>query len=148
MPDERWLTVPGWPGYQVSDRGRARSVDRVLRDGRRAGGRMLRPAGNGKGYLYVRLSDGGRTRRVHLARLVLLAHAGPPPTPAHEALHGNGRRRDCRLANLRWGTRAENRADRERHRREREERRAAGAGTAVAAPCVKSVVSPEGETCR
>lgn len=135
MP-ERWLAIPGWPGYQVSDRGRVRSVDRVLSDGRRAAGRMLRAAGNGKGYRYVRLSAGGRRKRHHIARLVLLAFTGPAPEGA-EACHGNGRRRDNRLANLRWGTRPENRADRERHRRER----AARAVSSETAPCVISVVS-------
>ena len=35
---ERWRAVPGWPGYEVSDLGRVRSVPRILSDGRRAGG--------------------------------------------------------------------------------------------------------------
>lgn len=76
---------------------------------------MLKAARDKDGYRHVTLSSGRRRERAHVARLVLLAFAGPCPE-GHEALHGNGRRWDNRLANLRWGTRPQNRADRERHR--------------------------------
>ena len=121
---ELWRPIPDWP-YEASDRGPVRSVERTLTDGRAAGGVVLAPVPDKDGYLYVTLHDGDRSWRVHVARLVLLAHRGEPLSPEHEALHGNGRRRDCRLANLRWGTRAENRADRETHRKRREAARTA-----------------------
>ena len=38
---ERWRAVLGWPGYEVSDLGRVRSVARILPDGRRAGDALL-----------------------------------------------------------------------------------------------------------
>jgi len=110
-PTDEWRPVPGWPMYEVSRRGRARR-----------GTRELKPARDKDGYRYVTLSAGRARWRVHVARLVLLVFAGEPPSAAHEACHGNGRRWDNRLANLRWDTRPANRADRERHRRAREAR--------------------------
>jgi len=83
---------------------------------------VLKPARDKDGYRYVTLSAGRGRWRVHVARLVLLVFAGEPPSAAHEACHGNGRRWDNRLSNLRWDTRPANRADRERHRRAREAR--------------------------
>ena len=145
--------IPGWPGYEASTLGRVRSVDRVLGDGRTAGGLLLAPQPDEDGYLYVTLSDGRRRKRVHVARLVLLAHAGKPGQPGMEALHRNGRNANNRLSNLRWGTREENRADRERHRRARLARRAKAHGvkqdeTGAAAPCPEHVVSQPGKTSR
>jgi hypothetical protein len=139
---EQWLTVPGWPAYEASDRGRVRSVDRELSDGRTAGGVVLKPARDKDGYRYVTLSDGTRRQRIHVGRAVLAAFAGEPPAGL-EACHANGRRWDNRLANLRWGTRPENRADRERHRAQREARkRVAEAGeTGASPPCPKILVS-------
>lgn len=67
------------------------------------------------GYLYVMLSRGGKKclRLVH--QLVLEAFVGPRP-PGMEACHDpNPDRRDCRLENLRWDTRANNTADRKKH---------------------------------
>src|SRR5260221_10985959 len=99
MTDERWRDVPGRRGYRVSDRGRVKSVDRVLSDGRQAGGMMLTPYGDEDGY--QRVSIAGRTVAVHI--LVLEAFAGPKP-PGMEACHGNGDRSCNDLSNLRWGT--------------------------------------------
>jgi hypothetical protein len=112
-PREDWAPVPGWP-YEASSRGRVRSLAR---------GVPLKQQRDKDGYRHVELSDGKRRRRAHVAVLVLEAFTGPCP-PECEALHGNGRRWDNRLANLRWGTRPENRQERERHRRERDARRA------------------------
>jgi hypothetical protein len=110
---ESWRPIPGWP-YEASSRGRIRSAARA---------QVLKRTPDRDGYLHVTLSDGPTRRRyVHVARLVLEAFAGLPPAPLLEACHRNGKRRDCRPRNLYWGTRAQNRADRERHRLE------AGAG--------------------
>lgn len=136
MPREEWRPAPGWSAYEVSSRGRVRSVDRVLADGRGAGGKLLKPSRDKDGYLYATLSDGSRRWRVHVARLVLFAFAGWPEEPGMEACHRNGRRWDCRRANLYWGTKPENRADRERHRARRAGR----------APAVTRVTGEAGET--
>ena len=39
---ERWLPVPGYEGrYEISDRGNARSLDRVVADGRHYKGKAM-----------------------------------------------------------------------------------------------------------
>lgn len=106
VPASRLLGVPG--GYQASSTGQARSVPRTLRDGRRAGGKVLTPWLDDDGYPMIRM---GR-RNIRLATAVQLAFAGPP-----EVLHGNGDRQDSRPANLRWGSRVENEGDKKRERR-------------------------------
>ena len=113
MP-EVWRPVPGWP-YEASSRGQVRSLARGVPLKRRRRRR--------DGYLFVDLSDRGRRRQAHVAALVLEAFTGPRP-PGAEACHRNGRRGDCRRANLYWGSKPQNRQERERHRRERAARRA------------------------
>lgn len=129
MPREEWRTAPGWAAYEVSSRGRVR------RDGR-----LLKPTPDKDGYRYVTLVHGEERWRVHVGRLVLFAFVGWPDSPNMEACHGNGRRWDNRLANLRWDTRPANRADRERHRRAREAR---GADSAATAPCPEKGLMPQ-----
>lgn len=113
---ERWRAIPGYEGsYEVSDLGRVRSLDRITRDGKRVRGCVLKPFTMPSGHLRVGLSHGpGQTKKVH--RLVLEAFVGPCP-PEMEALHRNGVPADCRLANLRWGTKSENARDQIAHGR-------------------------------
>lgn len=120
--DETWEPIPSWP-HEASTCGRVRSVDRLEGDVWHLGGLLAvspdrRP---GKGYLYVTLTDGPRRRKIHLAVAVLEAHRGLKQMPEHEARHGNGVRTDNHLSNLSWGTKKQNRADRERHRMERQQ---------------------------
>jgi len=116
---ETWADVPGFEGsYQVSDRGRVRSLDRVIKvDGKRGRfeyvkrGQMLAPQNDAHGYLHVAIGK-GNVQKIH--RLVLAAFVGPCPV-GQEVRHMNGDSRDNRLANLVYGTRLENMADRIRH---------------------------------
>ena len=111
MP-ERWRKITGHPGYEASDRGRVRSADRVLSDGRTAGGVLLVPTLDRDGYERVKL--GRRLVPVHVA--VLLAWHGRP-----EGRHLNGDHRDNTPANLAWGSHRENERDKRRGRDERKE---------------------------
>ena len=115
--DESWEPVPDWP-HESSTCGRVRSVDRIDASDVLRLGAML-PQHPDKGYLYVNLLDGKRRRRVHVAVVVLEAHRELKPTPGHEACHRYGIPDDNHLDGLYWGTKIQNRADRERHRRER-----------------------------
>ena len=79
MDKIEWKPVKGFDGYEVSNTGRVRSVDRVRRvkDShggvmyRRDKGKELTPTGNGKGYLIVGLSDAERkAKNVYVHRIV------------------------------------------------------------------------------
>lgn len=112
---EEWRPVVGLEGsYEVSNRGKVRSLDRVIEDRRgvrrRVSGRTLKP-GTNQGYFCVSLA--GHTRSVH--QLVLEAFVGPYPSKTHEVCHNNGDKTDNRLENLRYGTRSENTLDMVRH---------------------------------
>lgn len=113
---ERWLPVPGFEGlYEVSDLGRVKSLPRQVKRGNLGGlwlmpGRMLKPYRSSNGYLTVNLCKDGVPTSMQVHRLVLLAFAGPCP-PWLEARHGPGGPLDNRLANLSYGTSAENKRD-------------------------------------
>jgi DNA-binding transcriptional regulator YiaG len=78
-------------------------------------GRPLKPWSDRKGYLYVSVRIEGRQRHKSVHQLVCEAFHGVCPTPQHEVRHLNGVPTDNRADNLKWGTRAENAADRIRH---------------------------------
>ncbi len=104
---EVWLPVPGYDGYMVSDRGRVRSIDRVVDMGRckanRIGKVLKQFVLNHGDYLIVQLSRKSFT--VH--GLVALAFIGPRPA-GHHVAHNNGKKNDNRLVNLRYATAKEN----------------------------------------
>jgi hypothetical protein len=112
---EEWRPVPGYPGYEASNLGRVRSVDRwVIRsDGIRGfwRGTILQPTKQGR-YLKVKLSA-RNTIAVHI--VVCSAFHGPRPAGKHGVAHGNGDCHDNRAANLRWATVTENHADKAIH---------------------------------
>jgi hypothetical protein len=115
---ERWLPIPGFSNYQVSDQGRVWSRERMaLRsDGRRQSvrGRLLRPFPARDGYPQVKImGDDGRevSRKLHI--LVLETFVGPCPVDM-EACHWDDDHLNARLSNLRWDTRSGNSSDRRR----------------------------------
>lgn len=106
---ERWLPVLGFEGtHEVSDRGRVRSLDRVVETNlgpRRYRSKLLSP-GLTSGHYTVDI--GGRSRWVH--HLVLEAFVGPRPS-GQQCRHSNDIGTDNRLENLAWGTSSENAMD-------------------------------------
>lgn len=115
---EQWRTIPGHTGYQASDRGRIRSIDRVVlarfpdkKIPRRWRGCLLKPTSGAHGRQQVSL-ERGEQHLVH--RLVLLAFVGEPPL-GRQAAHWDGNPANNRLANLRWATWLENHTDKIRH---------------------------------
>lgn len=110
---EIWKPVPGFPGYEVSDLGRVRSWrPRTGKCKPPSSPRILRQNGQHakSRYAAVALCCDGIPHTLGVHALVLLAHVGPKP-PGLERRHLNGRREDNRLANLAYGTKAENVAD-------------------------------------
>lgn len=105
---EVWRNVKDFPGYQVSNQGRVRSVDRAGADGRWLRGKVLKPGDNGWGYKQVHLSHDGKSHPLRVHRLVALEFLGQPVGDQDDVNHKNGIKDDNRVENLEWVTRAEN----------------------------------------
>jgi NUMOD4 motif-containing protein/HNH endonuclease len=115
---ERWLPVVQYEGfYEVSDLGRIRSIDRVVRRGTgllRLRGRVRARQMVANGRYIVQLYANGVHDNRYIAQLVLEAFVGPPPGAA-ECCHNNGDNTDNRLVNLRWDTHSANMLDKQLH---------------------------------
>ena len=117
---EQWRPIQGYEGlYEVSDKGRVRSLDRVVvtRGGitRRIRGRVLSMKKNHDGgYVQVNLcSTNGVRRHVYVHALVLEHFVGPRPD-GMESCHGVNGPSDNSLTNLSWGTPSSNNLDKQR----------------------------------
>lgn len=102
---ESYLPIPGYPDYEVSDRGNVRNAKT----------RHVLARVTSNGYQKASIRNGGKGVMRFVHNLMLRAHVGPPPTPAHHAAHNDGTRSNNTLDNLRWATAAENQADRALH---------------------------------
>jgi hypothetical protein len=120
--EERWLSIGGWPGYDVSDWGRVRSwlTEKVkaFHGGWTFGARprLLRPIARKSGHQVVYLFRNKKERRcaqVHV--LVLEAFVGPCPAGMEACHFPDADPSNNRLPNLRWDTPRENMIDRLRH---------------------------------
>lgn len=116
---EIWETIPGWESlYEVSDKGRVRSVDRLVcvRNGgmRRVKSRVLKQRLHGFGYPMVTLSDGPRKGHFTVHNLVAKTFIGPRPENFHVA-HGDGNVANAEVENLRYATPGENNQDKILH---------------------------------
>lgn len=117
---EQWAQIPGFPGYEVSDAGRVKSLPRpVLKYNPKVNavithqraGRVMRAA-RSRGYPRVNLCIAGKPQKVYVHRLVMLAFVGPS---VMDVRHLNGKRDDPRLCNLAYGTPSENAEDARQH---------------------------------
>jgi len=122
---EVWKSVTIRKGYEVSNFGRVRSLDRLVEyvDKRRSynkreylhKGRILRPQNGPSGYLTVHLGYKHMNKYIH--HLVMGAFVGKTPKGL-EICHNDGNKKNNRLDNLRFDTHWSNNFDRERHRYE------------------------------
>ena len=121
---EVWKAVVGYEGlYSVSNHGRVRSEPRLIRcklvntNRRRLAGRILRPnIIDVAGHQSVALCLDGVVERRAPYCLALEAFIGPRPR-GMQCCHIDGDPTNNRLENLRWGTAADNAADRDSHGR-------------------------------
>lgn len=106
MVCEEWRLVPGIAGYEISDHGRVRSLDRVVirsTGPMKCWGRILKPTLR-NGYPRVRIKN---NRYVGVHQLVALAFIGPCPN-GHEVNHKNTVTTDSTPGNLEYVTRSQN----------------------------------------
>lgn len=114
MNREVWKDVFGYTGfYQVSDRGRVRSLDRVIKykdgRGRTLRGQLLKAFPNSAGYLWVELNRKG-VGRVHFVHRLVAKAFVPNPKAKKFVNHESGIKQDNVASRLAWATREENMA--------------------------------------
>lgn len=123
-PGELWKAIPDFPGYEVSNQGRVRSVDRYLECTNRFGNRERRfyrgrilLSRLKEGYPSVTLGGIHDERGYNIHVLLMRAFVGPYPSKDHEIAHDDGNRCNNFLSNLRYKTYQEQYQDRVRHGR-------------------------------
>lgn len=125
-----WRLVPGFPDYEVSDRGVVRrAVAHHLKPTTYPAGYEMAPWISKRrvprkdgtvtdlSYLAVTLHnrETGTKKNLFVHRVVAYAFIGPQPSPEHQVAHKDGDRLNNRAFNLRWATGIENQADRIEH---------------------------------
>ncbi len=102
---ERWKRIPFFPGYEISDRGRVRSLK-----GKRPKILKLQRINRGdrkKSYLRVTLRNKGGKKHRKIHRLVALAFI-PRRASKNTVNHEDGNTLNNRMGNLTWTTNVEN----------------------------------------
>ena len=109
--EEIWRDIPQYEGmYQVSSKGRVRSLDRTLLTANgehKMKGRVLSPNVNNSGYYYVTLSKDRRHWCAKVHRLVATAFI-PNPDNLPEVNHRDGNKLNCCIENLEWCNHSDN----------------------------------------
>ena len=105
LEDCRWMPIPRWENYEVSNAGHVRRVDSGL---------VLNQFVTHNGYFCLRLSRNGKGKTFYVHRLVLLAFVGSP-SASQQTRHLDGNKMNNDLGNLCYGTAKENANDKKRH---------------------------------
>lgn len=117
---EQWRQIESWP-YEVSSSGLVRRSKpgmpsgRMLKHSATYVGKVLKAAQDDDGYWVVILCDRGRLKTAKVHILVCEAFNGPKPSIKHQVRHLDGDNQNNTPSNLRWGTAADNAADRDKH---------------------------------
>lgn len=114
--NEIWLPIPDYPGYEVSDQGRVRSLDREVRSrwgspktlaGKILSYSLVGGSGPTGRYRSCTLFREGKRRKVTIHTLMLEVFIGPRPEGAYGCHRDDNPENNC-LENLYWGTPTQN----------------------------------------
>lgn len=105
--EEIWENIEGYEGlYQISNRGRVKSLERVDENNHPIKERIMKPSMS-LGYLYVGLRKQGKQKRMRIHRLVAAAFI-PNPNNKEEVGHKDETRTNNYADNLEWVSKKEN----------------------------------------
>lgn len=107
MTEEIWKDIKGYEGYQVSNFGNVRSVDKFDSIGRFIKGKNIKLMKNRHGYYRLSLCKDGKVSNYSVHRLVAQAFI-PNTENKPEVNHINTIKTDNRVDNLEWCTKKEN----------------------------------------
>lgn len=107
MEREVWKPVEGWEAfYEVSNKGRIRSLDRKYKRGNyfvTHKGRIMKQQDNNVGYKFVILKSGNIVKKVYIHRLVAMSFI-PRPDGTDTVNHKDFNPANNRVENLEWTT--------------------------------------------
>lgn len=112
MKNEIWADIPDYEGlYQVSNMGRVRSLDRLVKGAKgldyRIKGKITKKSKNHLGYIKVRLHKDGVRKEFSLHRIVAFSFVLNLQSKK-EVNHIDGNKLNNSASNLEWCTRSEN----------------------------------------
>lgn len=114
LPNERWQDINHYKGlYQISNYGRVKSLDRIIKskryhkDGYHRKEHIMKVSDNGRGYLFVRLSKNNSSLHGYLHKLVAQAFI-PNLENKPQINHKDGNKHNNNATNLEWCTNGEN----------------------------------------
>jgi len=113
--NEEWRKIPGYRGYEISNLGRIKTVDRyvnVVRNGasfkKFYKGIIKTSKTDGCGYIFTDLWKCGKYKFAKIHRLVLCTFSGKPQTYKLQVNHKDGIKSNNNLTNLEWVTPSQN----------------------------------------
>lgn len=107
---EKWVKINGLDGYEISNLGRLKSIDRRVSRGNGdmfLKGRIMKQTLKETGYLIANLYNGKKDKHYRIHRLVA-ENFIPNPEKKRTVNHKNGIKTDNRVQNLEWATHSEN----------------------------------------
>ena len=111
MEEEIWKSVPNYMGYEVSSRGRVRSLDRTNSLGHKIKGGVRKASISPQGYLRIILSSNGVKKTYGVHQLVAMSFLGHVPNGRLIVVdHIDGDKLNNNLNNLQVITARENTA--------------------------------------